>query len=162
MTTRCARCARCGTSRGLHHNGFTYVCSDARACRRNQAAAGDPALALMADDWDAAAPAVLAPAGTACTACRAPAPAAELYDRGGGRGEWFHRDRAACERAMAGDLEPQIPDNWDPSLAFNSADMRAAVSAGGPDPVVGGRPLDPETAALIAFHGAAQRAASGR
>jgi hypothetical protein len=157
VTAGAPRCARCGSTQGLRHNGFTHVCADTRACQRHQAAAGDPALALMADHWDAAAPALLAPAGTACTACRAPAPPAELYDRG--YGWWFHRDRAACERAMAEDLEPQVPDDWDPSLVIPASEMWAMSAGAGARQVVAQVPLDPETAARVAFARAAERAA---
>ena len=129
MTADAPRCARCGTGRHLHHNGHAWVCADIAACNRNQAAAGDPALALMAADWQQAAPAPSAPAGIVCAVCSTAG--GDLYQRVPYSGQYVHRDRAACARGQAYDLAPQTPDNWDPSLEMTSAQMRQTISAGG-------------------------------
>ena len=135
--TAVARCARCEAVRPAGEMytpyGAVSCCRNTVACQRRQDAASDPTLMMSVELRDAAAPAPSAPAGTVCAACGT---GGDLYNRGTG---WFHRQAAACQRAMAEDYAPQTPDNWDPSLEITSAEMRAVVAAGrvevGPDPV---------------------------
>ena len=161
MTADAPRCARCGTGRHLHDNGYAFVCSDIAACRRNQAAGGDEALALMSEDWNSlAAPASAAPARAVCVVCSTAG--GDLYQRVPYSSQYVHRDRVTCERNQAFDLAPLTPDYWDPSLEMTSAQMRAAVSAGGAHPVPAQVPVDPETAARAAFGRAVQQATRTR
>ena len=154
-----AQCSYCHATLPASDTFEPYLgairCRDVAACERRQIRAFDPT--ITPDEDRPVPPAATAPAGTACAACRAPAAPGELYDRGGG--QWFHRDRAACEREQAYDLAPQTPDDWDPSLEITPSQMRALVSAGGaqipPEPTV----LTPaEIAALAAQEALARKA----
>ena len=154
-----AQCSYCHATLPASDTFEPYLgairCRDVAACERRQIRAFDPT--ITPDEDRPVPPAATAPAGTACAACRAPAAPGELYDRG--NGQWFHRDRAACERAQAYDLAPQAPDDWDPSLEITPAQNRALVSAGGAQ-IPPGPPLPtPESGFAYEIYRAQVRAA---
>lgn len=157
-----ARCDYCGetlpVNETFHPVPSITRCRDVADCDQRQIRKFDPT--LLPAEHRPVPPTATAPAGTVCAVCRAPAAPGELYDRGGG--QWFHRDRAACEREQAFDLAPQAPDNWDPSLEITPSQMRALISAGGAQVAPEPPAPTPESMAAYEIYRAGVRAERGR
>jgi hypothetical protein len=105
--------------------GPVHRCRDVPSCERRALRAYDPTI-LSSEDLPRP-PVATAPPGVACEICGASR--AAVYERIPRSGQWFCRDRAECDRAVAMDMTPAREDFAD--FTITPAEMRATVAAAG-------------------------------